>query len=156
MFNFVKRQGLKFGFIILDDLWLYSFHNQEYSGEFLEVLKILSFIEENQWKIIGLEEWLNKVESTIDYPSEYNVHSDPKFLKIQRKNSSLLLNTLDFFIFSVPLTVLFVIGLNKAFYLLFEYEISKFLRPYSFWCILLELLIQSNTLLFSFFGFKSL
>ena len=42
------------------------------------------------------------------------------------------------------------------FYCLFDYEISKYLRPYSFRLILIELLVQGNLEYFTFLGFRAL
>ena len=44
----------------------------------------------------------------------------------------------------------------RIFYLLFDYEISKYFRPYSFSLIAFEMLIQNNVEFFSFLGFRSL
>ena len=51
---------------------------------------------------------------------------------------------LDFFIFSVPLTLGLEFIFYRLFFLLFNYEVSKYFRPYSFKLVLLELLIQNN------------
>lgn len=58
-------------------------------------------------------------------------------------------------VFFITLTIILVFVLQKIFYLLFNYEISKFLRSYSFWLILGELLIQNNIEFFTFVGFRA-
>ena len=63
---------------------------------------------------------------------------------------------MDYFTFFVPITVLIIFIFNRIFYCLFNYEVSKYLRPYCFWWVLLELLVQSNIEYFSFLGFRSM
>ena len=33
--NIVRRKGMKFFFMVLDDLWLYNYHKQKYKGVIL-------------------------------------------------------------------------------------------------------------------------
>lgn len=54
------------------------------------------------------------------------------------------------------MTLVFVFLLNRLFYLLFNYQISILFRPYSFWGILFDLLIQNNIEFFTFLGFRAL
>ena len=58
--------------------------------------------------------------------------------------------------FNVPCTLIIVFLFYRIFYLLFDYEISKYFRPYSFSLIAFEMLIQNNVEFFSFLGFRSL
>ena len=46
--------------------------------------------------------------------------------------------------------------LYKIFFLIFNYEISKYLRPYSFLLIFFDLVIQSNVEYFTFLGLRTL
>lgn len=55
-----------------------------------------------------------------------------------------------------PLTLILVLLWNKVFYLLFNYRISSYLRPYSFWLIVADILIQNNIEFFTFLGLRSL
>ena len=72
-----------------------------------------------------------------------------------RNNNLLLDNLLDFLVFSVPLMVVLEFLYYKIFYCLFEYEISKYLRPYCFRLILIEILIQGNLEVFTFLGCRA-
>lgn len=74
----------------------------------------------------------------------------------ERKNNVLLSSTIDFFVFFIPFSVISTFLLNRLFYILFDYSISICLRPYSFWAILIELLIQNNIQYFTFLGFRAL
>ena len=68
----------------------------------------------------------------------------------------MLSSLLDFFMFFVPFTVVGVFLLNRLFYLLFDYKISQWFRPFSFWFILLDLLVQNNLEFFSFLACRTL
>ena len=62
---------------------------------------------------------------------------------------------MDYFVLFVPAILLSVFLCNRFFYLLFNFKISIFLRPYSFWWIIFELLIQNNVEFFSFLCFRN-
>ena len=53
--NLVRRKGIKWIFMVVDDLWLYQYHKQDYDGVVEDVFRTISFIEQRQWEIIGLE-----------------------------------------------------------------------------------------------------
>lgn len=59
--NFFKRKGLKSLFLALDDLWLYQYHKKEYDGSVKVVFETISFIEEKQWEVVGLESVKNNI-----------------------------------------------------------------------------------------------
>ena len=40
---------------MVDDLWLYQYHKQEYNGIVKVVFRTISFMEQRQWEIIGLD-----------------------------------------------------------------------------------------------------
>ena len=96
-----------------------------------------------------------KLEESIAEMNEYNSESNPTYLQKQRKNNLFLLNTLDYFVFQVPLTLLLIFLLNRLFHCLFQFEISSLLRHYSFWGIILELLIVGNIELFTFLALRN-
>lgn len=52
--NFIKRKGFKALFLVVDDLWLYDYHQKQYDGTLEVVFHTISFIEEKQWEIVGL------------------------------------------------------------------------------------------------------
>ena len=85
----------------------------------------------------------------------YNPHSNEKFMEEARNSNVLLDSLLDFFIFSVPLILGLEFIFYRLFFLLFDYEVSKYFRPYSFKLVLLELLIQNNLEYFSFLGCRA-
>ena len=123
------------------------------------MFETISFVEEKQWEIIGLEGTKstleNGMEDEIPEYEEYNQLSNPTYLKKERKNDLFLSSTVDFFVFFVPATLIFVFLSNRIFYCLFNYSISSYLRPYSFLLILFELLIQNNIEFFTFLSFRA-
>lgn len=67
-----------------------------------------------------------------------------------------MVNTAAFFTFFVPFIVVFLFLVNRLFYLMFNFEVSKYIRPYSFWGgTWLELLVGNNVELFTFLAFRS-
>ena len=103
---------------------------------------------------MGLADTKEKVETSIDVVNKYNPHSKV-YLAKQRKNNLFISSTMDYFVFFVPLTLLLVFAFNKLFHCLFNYQISIFLRPYSFWWILLETLVQGNIEYFTFLALRN-
>ena len=51
--------------MMLDDLWLYQYHQKEYEGIIRDVFATIAFIEENQWEIVGLKEYLDQMKAQI-------------------------------------------------------------------------------------------
>ena len=78
--NLVRRKGLKWMFMVVDDLWLYQYHKQEYDGNVKVVFKTISFIEQRQWEIIGLDDELEEAEEQIEDIEEYNAFSNEKYM----------------------------------------------------------------------------
>ena len=62
----VKKRGFKMFFLSLEDLWLYNYHRQSYDGFAGQVFSTISFLQENQWEMIGLGGWLHSIESGIE------------------------------------------------------------------------------------------
>ena len=50
----MRKRGMKFFFMAIDDLWLYQYHKKKYNGIVKDIFKTISFIEEKQWEVIGL------------------------------------------------------------------------------------------------------
>ena len=94
-------------------------------------------MEEKQWEIVGLQPFAEEIKGSMKDLPKYNPHSNEKFMREARNNNVLLDSILDFLIFSVPLTLLMEFLFYRLFFLTFNYEISKYFRPYSFKLILL-------------------
>ena len=104
---------------------------------------------------MGLEEERETVENSIKQTSQYNVYSNLTYLKKERKSNLFIASTLDYFAFGLPVTVLLFIIFNRLFWCLFDYEVSILFRPYSFWWILFEILVQGNIQFFTFLAFRN-
>ena len=70
---------------------------------------------------MGLEKVKDNLENSVEVVDEYNVHSNPKYLKEERKNDLFIDSTYDYFVFFVPIAIVLVALLNRMFYCLFKY-----------------------------------
>ena len=68
-------------FMVVDDLWLYEYHQKEYDGILKNVFTTISLFEEKQWEIAGLKPVVEKVKSTIEGIKEYNKDSNEKYMR---------------------------------------------------------------------------
>ena len=119
--NMIRRRGTKWVFMMVDDLWLYQYHEQEYDGIIKDVFETISLIEERQWEIVGLQRYAEEVKGSMKDLSKYNPHSNEKFMREARNNNVLLDSLIDFLLFSVPLTLLMEFLFYRLFFLLFDY-----------------------------------
>ena len=104
--NVVKKRGHRWMFMAIDDLWLYQYHQQEYGGIIKDVFTTIAFVEEKQWEIAGLQQYLDRMKAGIKDISKYNPDSNKRYMQVSRNNNFLLDNILDFLVFSVPLMLL--------------------------------------------------
>ena len=44
LFNFIKRKGIRTLFFLVDDLWLYNFHSQDYDGVLKTIFQTIKFV----------------------------------------------------------------------------------------------------------------
>ena len=77
--NLLRKKGLKMIFLAVDDLWLYQYHKQEYDGIVEVVFTTISFVEEKQWEIVGLEKVLDKIKGRIGEIKKYNPTTNAKY-----------------------------------------------------------------------------
>ena len=83
------------------------------------------------------------------------MESNPTYLDKERKGNLFIASTMDYFAFHVPLIVLAVFVFNRLFYCLFNFKLSIFFRPYSFWWMLFEMLVQGNVEMFTFLALRN-
>ena len=83
------------------------------------------------------------------------MQSNPTYLDKQRKGNLFIASVLDYFAFHVPLILIIVFLFNRLFYCLFNFRISIFFRPFSFWWTLFEMLIQGNVEMFTFLALRN-
>ena len=67
--------------MVVDDLWLYQYHLIKYDGILRDVFLTISFIEEKQWEIMGLDGVLQEVKSQIKEIPEYNPYSNLRYME---------------------------------------------------------------------------
>ena len=150
-----KNSGFKSFLFVLADLRLYNYHKQEYDGIIRQVFVTIRYVEDKQWEVLGLWEIKEELESSIEITKDYYPLSNPTYLDEERKSNLFLESTIDYFVFFVPFVLVLIVLFNRLFYCLFNYEVSKFLRIYSFWWILLEILVQRNLEYFTFLCFRN-
>ena len=73
LLNLLRRKGLKWMFMVVDDLWLYQYHKQDYDGIMNDVFRTISFVEEKQWEIVGLDEVLEDAKEKQQFHDEQHV-----------------------------------------------------------------------------------
>ena len=78
--NLLRKKGLKFVFLVVDDLWLYQYHKKKYDGTVEVVFKTISFIEEKQWEVVRLEGAIDAMEEKLPMIPEYNPFSNPTYM----------------------------------------------------------------------------
>ena len=103
--NALRKRGVKWIFMMVDDLWLYQYHQQQYEGIIRDVFKTIAFVESKQWEVVGLKEYLDGLKDQIEDIPKYNVHSNQKYMDETRNNNFLLDVLLDFVVVSIPLTL---------------------------------------------------
>ena len=62
--------------MMLDDLWLYQYHQKQYEGIIKEMFITIAFIEEKQWEVVGLNQYLDELKAKIEDIPRYNPHSN--------------------------------------------------------------------------------
>ena len=119
--NVLRKRGFKWIFMMVDDLWLYQYHQPEYEGIIRDVFRTISFIEEKQWEIVGLAEELEELKEEVSILPRYNPYSNNKFMAESRNTNLLLDNLFDFLLCSVPLILAMEFLFYRIFHCLFNY-----------------------------------
>ena len=107
--------------MMVDDLWLYQYHQRQYEGIIRSVFATIALIEEKQWEIVGLSQYLDEMKAEIKEISQYNADSNKRYMEVSRNNNFLLDNIFDFLLLSVPLIIILEFIYYKIFYCLFDY-----------------------------------
>ena len=76
LLNVLKKRGNRWIFMMLDDLWLYQYHQKQYEGIIKEMFITIAFIEEKQWEVVGLNQYLDELKAKIEDIPRYNPHSN--------------------------------------------------------------------------------
>ena len=121
LINAIKRRGFKWIFMMVDGLWLYQYHQQQYDGILRDIFKTIAFLEEKQWEVVGLADRVDELKQQINSIKLYNPYSNYKFMEETRNNNLLVDNLMDFLLLSVPLILAMEFLYYRAFYCLFNY-----------------------------------
>ena len=119
--NVLKKRGHRWVFMVIDELWLYQYHQKEYEAISRDVFATIAFMEEKQWEIVGLSQYLDEMKAEIKEISQYNADSNKRYMEVSRNNNFLLDNIFDFLLLSVPLIIILEFIYYKIFYCLFDY-----------------------------------
>lgn len=76
--------------------------------------------------------------------ASYIPFTNQQFVAVERNDSNFFQNTKAFFIVFIPFSLIVFTILNKIFYSLYDYQISSFLRLYSFWTQLFVIMFLQN------------
>ena len=81
-------------------------------------------------------------------------YTDSFFLDKNPNGLGFFSNHLDFFYYELPISVVLYLLLSFVFKMLFNYRISKYIRKYSFYGILLFIVCEGNIEQFAFYFFS--
>jgi hypothetical protein len=143
-------------FFAVDNFWLYEYHNRNYTWLTDQIFTTVRLIENKKSEIIDAEQLPFIEESIMPSLQNYTAQSNEKFAAVEGSDNGFLRNTVEYFVINVPYCLLVFLLLNRLFYGLFNYSISQYLRMFSFWGFLYQMLVESNVEYFSFLGFRSL
>ena len=135
--NGLRFRNLKFIFFAADNFWLYEYHSPEYSWLAENIFGAIRLIESKKQEIINPEKLPFIKEHILPTFPNYYPYANEKYKRVEGKDSFFFRSTLEYFIMVIPYTIILFMLLNRFFYFLFEYEISKYLRMFSFWGFLL-------------------
>ena len=88
----------------------------------------------------------NALDHKVNYTSQHILDKNSKGL-------GFFANNLDFFFYELPAIIIFYLIFFFSFRILFNYRISKNIRKYAFYGILLPIVYEGNVQQFSFYFF---
>lgn len=114
----------------------------------------MRYIEAKKQSVINEDNigFIAKMRSML--PS-YIAYSNEKYLRYERRDTSLLQNLLPSVVLELPITFVLYLMLRGVFYLLFNKEISVKFRLFSFWAFFGSMVLSDNIQLFSFLAFSN-
>ena len=85
----------------------------------------------------------------------YMLYSNKKYASEVGKDNFFFRNTIEYFVLNVPYCLIVFFLLNRLFYCFFNYSVSQYVRIFSFWGFLYQMLIESNIEYFTFLAFRN-
>ena len=148
-----------------DRLQFYYFHKQNLSYYSEVMLSNVNALAVDRGSALQkLLEYCNSTGPCLSINSVYEqLHQDlnlernytsPEFLERNPNGIGFFANNLEFFFFELPGIILIYIVLALLFRLIFHYEVSKFIRKYSLYGLILLVIFEGNVEQFSFYFFS--
>ena len=100
--------------------------------------------------------WIQKLLDQETELSSYNPYTNQKYLKVERINSLFVQNMAVFYSTLVGISCVFYVICRSLFYCLRHYEVSHYLRIYSFNLYFLEYLFLANVSDLTFLAVRNL
>ena len=150
-----RFRHVRFLFFAADNFWLYAYHRHNYTWLAQNIFTFIRLIENKKEEIIDPKKLSFINQKILPTFPNYYPYANEKYKEMEGKDSFFFRSTLEYFIMGVPYTVVVFVLLNRLFYCLFEYEVSKHLRMFSFWGFLCFMGLESNIELFTFLGFRN-
>lgn len=86
--------------------------------------------------------------------TSYRLYTNPKFIDVEGKDSLFFQTTKAYYTIFVPANLFIYIGLKKIFHSLSNFQVSQFLRNYSFWYQYFVIIVLSNIPKMFFYSFN--
>ena len=150
-----RFRHVRFLFFAADNFWLYAYHRHDYTWLAQNIFSFVRLVESRKEEILDPKRLPFIEEKILPTFPDYSPYANEKYKEVEGKDSFFFRSTLEYFIMGVPYTVVLFVLLNRLFYCLFEYEVGKHLRMFSFWGFLCFMGLESNIELFTFLGFRN-
>ena len=136
-FKTVRSPQYRTVYYLIGQLELYEYQKINYDGAMKRVLDTKKEMDQNLKDMLHIDFIEDKVTSILPPLQNYNSFTNPKFLNEERVDVLLVKNTLlELAVISIIKLLIFFL-LNRLFYCLFNFQISRFFRTYSFKIFLL-------------------
>lgn len=89
-------------------------------------------------------------DNLIPWFPQYGAYAREKFVTLEGNGGFFLDSLAEFLCINIPFTILTFFLLNRLFYCLFSHPFSAYLRTFSFWGFLAQMLLEGNLEYFAF------
>lgn len=144
-----------------DDFWLYQYHERNYGSTMAALFSRVQSLESEKWSIIDtdvlkkIQSWVQDDQTTIiqtfDRPWNY---SSTRFVEVEMHGQGFLVSCWDYLTINLAMVLAMFILLRVAFNALFNFRVSRNLRPFSFWGYLGLVMVDGNLQFFFFLLFS--
>lgn len=148
--SILRRNWMAPFYMVLEEIWLYNYHKQDYNGTIEDIFETIRMIEDKKWALEPFVHLLPIKEKIQSGLPNYDDYSNEKFLQKEHHDQLLIKTLVEYFVFYLPGMIIMMFLLNRLFYLLFNYSISAWFRIYSFWGTLWMIAFEGNVEIFVF------